>query len=41
VFVWKNGDMYIGGLVNGMKHGKGKWQSGDDYYDGVWKLNKP
>jgi hypothetical protein len=31
----------MGSLVNGMKHGKGKWQSGDDYYEGMWKLNKP
>ena len=29
VFIWGNGDIYHGSFINGMKHGNGKWQSGD------------
>ena len=31
----------MGGFVNGMKHGTGRWESGNDYYEGAWKLNRP
>lgn len=41
VFMWRNGDIFHGVFVNGMKHGYGKWESGNDYYDGLWKFNKP
>jgi len=41
LFVWPNGDVYHGVFVNGMKHGQGKWQSGDEFYSGSWKYNKP
>lgn len=39
--MWKNGDLFVGNFVNGMKHGMGKWESGSDYYEGSWKLNRP
>jgi hypothetical protein len=29
IFIWGNGDVYHGAFVSGMKHGLGKWQSGD------------
>lgn len=41
IFIWANGDVYHGCFVNGMKHGIGKWQSGDEFYSGTWKFNKP
>ena len=41
IFLWKNGDLFMGVFVNGMKHGLGKWESGSDYYEGTWKLNRP
>lgn len=31
----------MGGFINGMKHGVGRWESGKDYYEGTWKLNRP
>ena len=30
VFMWRNGDIFHGVFVNGMKHGYGKWESGND-----------
>jgi len=39
--MWSNGDVYHGSFLNGMKHGIGKWQSGDEFYSGRWKFNKP
>lgn len=39
--MWANGDLYMGSFINGMKHGKGRWESGNDYYEGTWKLNRP
>jgi hypothetical protein len=41
IFMWANGDLYMGSFINGMKHGKGRWESGNDYYEGTWKLNRP
>ncbi len=41
IFLWNNGDFFLGSFVNGMKHGKGKWQAGEDIYYGDWKFNKP
>jgi len=29
IFIWTNEDIYHGSFVNGMKHGQGKWQSGE------------
>lgn len=29
IFIWNNGDLYHGSFVSGMKHGIGKWQSGE------------
>lgn len=39
--MWKNGDLFMGCFVNGMKNGTGRWESGRDYYEGTWKLNRP
>jgi len=35
---YKNGDLYVGEWLNGLKHGKGRFVQKDGYtYDGFWK----
>jgi hypothetical protein len=40
-YLWQNGEKYIGEWKNGLKEGKGRWESGNgDFYDGDWKNSK-
>ena len=40
VYTWKNGDIYDGDWVDGMKHGYGVWKNkGGDQYQGYWEMN--
>lgn len=39
-FVWKNGDLYVGGWQKGKRHGKGKLSKvNGDGFNGMWKVS--